>query len=186
MPNLNGDIENFVEREKYRNLNQHGQTSGSRIDFFAAVQGQCFLLKFDFVFAVFFLQVFYFWLNLFHLGHAFVRLVGYGEHNQSQQSGKQQDCPAHVANEIVQKVKTLILCGATAPAIRKAVEDAPGFAESGLEVIETHDLAAAVAAAQAAATSGDIVVLSPACAAFDQFKNFMERGQVFKSLVQAL
>ena len=33
---------------------------------------------------------------------------------------------------------------------------------------------------------GDIVVLSPACAAFDRFKNFMERGQVFKQLVQEL
>ena len=87
---------------------------------------------------------------------------------------------------MVQKVKTLILCGATAPAIRKAVEEAPGYADSGLELIETHDLAAAVAAAQAAANAGDIVVLSPACAAFDQFKNFMERGKVFKELVNAL
>ena len=33
---------------------------------------------------------------------------------------------------------------------------------------------------------GDVVVLSPACAAFDQFKNFMERGKVFKRLVNAL
>ena len=33
---------------------------------------------------------------------------------------------------------------------------------------------------------GDIVVLSPACAAFDRFKNFMERGQVFKQLVKEL
>ena len=88
--------------------------------------------------------------------------------------------------EMVQKVKTLILCGATAPAIRKAVEEAPGFAESGLELIETETLAAAVAAAQSAASPGDVVVLSPACAAFDQFKNFMERGRVFKELVATL
>ena len=47
-------------------------------------------------------------------------------------------------------------------------------------------LAAAVAAAQAEAASGDVVVLSPACAAFDKFKNFMERGKVFKDLVNAL
>jgi UDP-N-acetylmuramoylalanine--D-glutamate ligase len=88
--------------------------------------------------------------------------------------------------EMVKKVKTLVLCGATAPAIRKAVEEAPGYAESGLELVETHDLAAAVAAAQAAAVPGDVVVLSPACAAFDQFKNFMERGKRFKELVNAL
>ena len=88
--------------------------------------------------------------------------------------------------EITQKVKTLILCGATAPAIRKAVEEAPDFATCGLEIVETENLGAAVAAAQAASESGDVVVLSPACAAFDQFKNFMERGKVFKELVNAL
>ena len=73
-----------------------------------------------------------------------------------------------------------------AGAIAQAVEEAEGFAESGLEIIETADLPAAVAAAQGAAVSGDVVVLSPACAAFDQFKNFMERGKVFKELVNAL
>ena len=51
---------------------------------------------------------------------------------------------------------------------------------------ETEDLAAAVAAAHADAKAGDVVVLSPACAAFDHFKNFMERGQVFKELVRNL
>lgn len=88
--------------------------------------------------------------------------------------------------EMVKKVKTLILTGATAPAIRKAVEEAEGYADSGLTILETADLPAAVAAAQSAAVSGDVVVLSPACAAFDQFKNFMERGKVFKELVNAL
>lgn len=88
--------------------------------------------------------------------------------------------------EMTKKVKVLILCGATAPAIRKAVEEAPDYAGSGLELIEVKDLACAVAAAQAAAGTGDVVVLSPACAAFDQFKNFMERGKVFKALVNAL
>ena len=88
--------------------------------------------------------------------------------------------------EMVKKVKVLILTGATASAIRAAVEGAEGFDESGLEIIETADLPAAVAAAQGAAVSGDVVVLSPACAAFDQFKNFMERGKVFKELVNAL
>ena len=48
------------------------------------------------------------------------------------------------------------------------------------------DLAGAVKEARAAAQPGDIVVLSPACAAFDRFKNFMERGQIFKACVAAL
>ena len=47
-------------------------------------------------------------------------------------------------------------------------------------------MTAAVAAAHQAAQPGDVVVLSPACAAFDQFKNFAERGRVFKDLVNAL
>lgn len=87
---------------------------------------------------------------------------------------------------IVEKVKVLILTGDTAPAIKKAVEEAEGYAESGLRLIETEDLAAAVAAAREAAQTGDVVVLSPACAAFDRFKNFMERGKVFKQLVNEL
>ena len=88
--------------------------------------------------------------------------------------------------EIAQKVKVLVLTGDTAPAIRAAVEEAPEFADSGLRIIQTDDMAGAVAAAHQEASAGDVVVLSPACAAFDQFKNFMERGRVFKELVQAL
>ena len=87
---------------------------------------------------------------------------------------------------MVEKVNVLILTGDTAPAIKRAVEEAEGFAESGLRVLETADLASAVTAARDTAREGDVVVLSPACAAFDQFKNFMERGKVFKRLVNAL
>ena len=41
-------------------------------------------------------------------------------------------------------------------------------------------------AAAASAEEGDIVLLSPACAAFDRFKNFMERGKYFKEIVMEL
>ena len=87
---------------------------------------------------------------------------------------------------MVEKVKALILTGDTAPAIKKAVEGAEGYAESGMKLIETDDLASAVSAAREIAQKGDVVVLSPACAAFDRFKNFMERGKVFKQLVNEL
>lgn len=87
---------------------------------------------------------------------------------------------------IVEKVKVLVLTGDTAPAIRKAVEEADGYAEGGIQIIETEDLSAAVSASRDIAREGDVVVLSPACAAFDRFKNFMERGKVFKQLVNEL
>ena len=88
--------------------------------------------------------------------------------------------------EITKKVKTLILTGATASAIRESVVQAPEYAEHMPDIIETDNLSQAVDAARAAAGEGDVVVLSPACAAFDKFKNFMERGKVFKDLVNTL
>ena len=83
-------------------------------------------------------------------------------------------------------VKLLILIGDTAQAIRQAVEQAPSYADSGIEIVMADDLADAVNIARSKARSGDVVVLSPACAAFDHFKNFMERGKKFKELVEQL
>ena len=94
--------------------------------------------------------------------------------------------PFHaLALEIRERVKTLVLTGDTARAIRQAVEEAEG-GRGCPEIIQTEDLAGAVEAARRAAGPGDVVVLSPACAAFDRFKNFMERGRAFKELVRSL
>lgn len=85
---------------------------------------------------------------------------------------------------INQHVKFLILCGATAGVIRQSVENAENY--SGLEIIDVENYQEAVALADRQAKSGDVVILSPASTSFDRFANFMERGQVFKELVNQL
>lgn len=92
---------------------------------------------------------------------------------------------APLAPEVVQHVKLLILCGSTADAIEKALRE--NAREEDLpEIMRCADLAACVQTAYERAGAGDIVTLSPACAAFDCFTNFMERGKAFKKLVMAL
>lgn len=88
--------------------------------------------------------------------------------------------------EIVSHVKRLILCGATAEKIKKAVEAAPNYCAGKPEIIVTDSLKEAVLEARRGAVPGDVVTLSPACAAFDQFKNFMVRGAAYKKLVNEL
>ena len=66
------------------------------------------------------------------------------------------------------------------------MESAPDYAEGQLPIQEYHDFRDAVLAAHKAARPGDVVILSPACASFDKFKNFMERGDAFKKIVREL
>ena len=85
--------------------------------------------------------------------------------------------------EICNHVSRLFLCGATAGKIRDCVEAQPGQKP---EMVDCGDFDSAVQAAAKAAQPGDIVLMSPASASFDQFKNFMERGDRFKQLVKEL
>ena len=87
---------------------------------------------------------------------------------------------------VCRSVKKLFLNGATAQKIRKAVEECPDYRPGCPEIIDCGDFASAVSAAANAAQTGDVVLMSPACAAFDQFKNFMERGAYYKKLVKEL
>ena len=87
--------------------------------------------------------------------------------------------------EIVEHVKLLVLCGATAEKIKRAVLDAPEYRPGCPEIMEVTPFQAAVEAARDHAREGDVVTLSPACAAFDQFKNFMVRGKTFKEIVRS-
>ena len=86
--------------------------------------------------------------------------------------------------EICAHVSKLFLCGATAGKIRSAVEQAEGTEKP--EITDCGDFENAVRAAAAAAKGGDIVLMSPASASFDQFKNFMVRGECFKRIVKEL
>ena len=85
--------------------------------------------------------------------------------------------------EVCAHVKKLFLCGATAPQIRAAVENCAGKQP---EITDCGDFESAVRAAAAAAESGDVVLMSPASASFDQFKNFMVRGECFKKIIMEL
>ena len=93
---------------------------------------------------------------------------------------------AALGMEIPSHVKHLILTGDTADQIRRAVEAAEDYGQAHPEITVIAEFDDAVQMAAQCAQSGDIVVLSPACAAFDRFQNFMERGKHFKALVQAL
>ena len=87
---------------------------------------------------------------------------------------------------IVEHTKAVYLCGATADQIRRAVENAPGYQPGCLELIDCADLKDATLKAAADAKPGDVVLMSPASASFDQFKNFEVRGNYFKALVKEL
>ena len=88
--------------------------------------------------------------------------------------------------EICKHVKTLYINGATAQQIRTAVENAAQYEPGCPQIVDCGDFETAVRAAAADAKSGDVVLMSPASAAFDQFKNFMVRGDFYKKLVMEL
>ena len=88
--------------------------------------------------------------------------------------------------EICKHAKKLFLGGATGPKIREAVENCQEYDPSALEIVDCGSFDPAVLAAANAAREGDIVLMSPASAAFDQFKNFMVRGEHFKKMVKEL
>ena len=88
--------------------------------------------------------------------------------------------------EICAHVKKLILGGVTGPKIRAAVESCPEYDPEKLEIVDCKTFEPAVWKAAEVAKEGDIVLMSPASAAFDQFKNFMVRGEFYKKLVREL
>ena len=79
------------------------------------------------------------------------------------------------------KARRVLAIGVAAPTIAQALGSVPGVV---VEVVGTLEKAVEDAASRA--EPGDAVLLSPACASFDQFRNFEHRGEVFESLVKAL
>lgn len=97
--------------------------------------------------------------------------------------GKDKGVPFdQLGKEILDHVKTLVVTGFTAEKIKSAVEEAGG----GIPIIHEPDFKEAVLAAVKVARDGDIVILSPACTSFDHFKNFEERGNYFKEIINGL
>ena len=82
----------------------------------------------------------------------------------------------HIKNS---NIKTILAYGEASEQIKSALGDA-------VRLFKINDLNSAVKNAHSIAQPGDVVLLSPGCASFDQFKNFEDRGNFFKSTVRAL
>ena len=90
-----------------------------------------------------------------------------------------------LAKPVIEKVETLVLMGQTADKIEKAVRE-EGKDKKLPNIIHASSLEDAVNKARENAKPGNVVLFSPAAASFDLFKNFMERGNKFKEIVNNL
>lgn len=91
-----------------------------------------------------------------------------------------------MADAICEKVKVLILMGETKEKIRDAVMASEKYNPENTKIIIVKDMQEAVKTAYKYAEKGDIVSLSPACASFDMYRMFEDRGRHFKQLVNEL
>ena len=103
-----------------------------------------------------------------------VILGGYDKHLPFNQLG----------DELCLRAKTAIVTGDTADQIYEAIMCSKE--NNGFPVLKVDTMETAVLKASQLATEGDVVLLSPACASFDRFRNFEERGNLFKKLVMEL
>lgn len=111
--------------------------------------------------------------------------------------GADKKVPFDELGEVIcNKVKTLVLLKPAAPIpgkkepaadkIAEAVKKAASYSENNPTIIMTNTMEQAVAAAKNAAAAGDIISLSPGCTGFDMFRDFEERGNIYKEVVKAL
>jgi len=93
--------------------------------------------------------------------------------------GKDKGSDYTVLNDLLrQRVKRVYTIGAAAGKIESQIK--------GPEVVHAETLENAIRQAHASAQAGDVVLLAPACASFDQFKSYEHRGRVFKEAVQGM
>jgi len=93
--------------------------------------------------------------------------------------GKDKGSDYSVLNELLrERVRRVYTIGAAAAKIQSQI--------AGTEIVPSQTLENAVRSASESATTGDIVLLAPACASFDQFENYEHRGRVFKEIVHSL
>jgi UDP-N-acetylmuramoylalanine--D-glutamate ligase len=98
--------------------------------------------------------------------------------------GKDKGSDYTVLNELLrQRVKRVYTIGAAAAKIESQIVSSKG---GGPEIDHAETLETAIRHAARAAKPEDIVLLAPACASFDQFRNYEHRGKVFKEVVGAL
>jgi len=93
--------------------------------------------------------------------------------------GKGQDF-SPLLEPVTQHVLAAVLIGRDAPVIRQTLQDA------GVTMQDAADLAEAVRISAQLAQSGDAVLLSPACASLDMFRNYEHRAEVFRAAVADL
>ncbi|HEY8394926.1 MAG TPA: UDP-N-acetylmuramoyl-L-alanine--D-glutamate ligase [Thermaerobacter sp.] len=87
---------------------------------------------------------------------------------------------------ICRRARAVVLIGTTAGRIEAVVRAAAADAGRLPQILHASSLADAVRAARDVARPGDVVLLSPACASYDMFRDFAERGRQFKELVRSL
>ena len=91
-----------------------------------------------------------------------------------------------LGDEVCLHAKAVVVVGETAQRIAAAIRASKCYDPGKLPLVEAPDFRAAVETAYGLAQPGDIVTLSPACSSFDFFKNFEERGNTFRAIVESL